>query len=336
MWRTRLTLAAVYLLIILLLVVGVLMVRVYSFAKSVNLKATDFLSPLPESQAGDGTFTFLLLGIGGGAHEGPTLTDSITVVRFNMHTKVISTVGIPRDLWNPYIKDKINSVYTYALQQKELTPFEYTKKKYKEFFGFPIDYVFLVDFNDFAKLIDTMGGITINLKKGFVDTEYPKTGAENEECIPFDPNYRCRYQTLVFREGVSHLNGAVALSFVRSRHAEGDEGNDFSRSNRQQIVLSAIRMRFLELLREHDITTLQQSAVFINTHIKRDISNAHVIALARSITGAKTITHTLSEAVFEVPPYEEYEGRYVLIPKGEKYEYLKTHITTLLNFSVVD
>src|SRR5206468_1563830 len=60
----------------------------------------------------DGRVNVLLLGIGGGVHEGPDLTDTIIFSSIDITNNKITMVSIPRDLWMPELKGKINTAYT--------------------------------------------------------------------------------------------------------------------------------------------------------------------------------------------------------------------------------
>lgn len=335
MFRVRLRLVLFYIAVITAILSVVISTKVNTLARLFQIGYGDIFATLPSEVITDGSVTFLLLGIGGANHDGPTLTDSMTFVRYTPSTHSIKTLGIPRDLWDPNIKDKVNSIYTYALQQQKADRFTYVKSKFSELLGIQVDYVAVIDFNDFEKLVDLVGGVDVTIDAGFVDTRYPKEGFENVECDPYDPDYGCRYETLVFRTGKQHLNGSVALKFVRSRHAQGDEGTDFSRSKRQQIVLTAIRSKIDHIIHNRDFDTLTQILVFIDQKVLRDIPNAQSLILSRMLlfegNGLKVGANSLEEEVFEVPPLEEYEGRYVLVPKDNNYEHLRKLINTRLN-----
>src|SRR4051794_24706 len=59
----------------------------------------------------DQKINVLLLGIGGGTHEGPNLSDTIIFASIDPNTKKTTLVSIPRDLWIPDLRAKINSAY---------------------------------------------------------------------------------------------------------------------------------------------------------------------------------------------------------------------------------
>ncbi|MBP6994159.1 LCP family protein [Candidatus Woesebacteria bacterium] len=314
---------------------AVLLNKASMLARSFDVHLSDMFSPLPTSMLSDDAITVLLLGIGGKDHEGPDLTDSITLIRYTPGENSVRTLGIPRDLWDPESKDKVNSIYTYALQQDEESPFSYVKEKFNALLQNQIDYVVVIDFNDFTQLIDLIGGIQVHINAGFVDSEFPKDGFENADCVPYDPEYSCRYETLVFRAGDQKLNGDIALKFVRSRHASGNEGSDFARSKRQQMVIGAIRSKLIELVHKRDFDTISKVLAFAHQKVKRDITNKDALAIGRTLmlSGDKVsvVSNTLDEDVFEVPPLNEYENRYVLVPSRGDFDKLQTLINKKLS-----
>jgi LCP family protein required for cell wall assembly len=88
--------------------------------------------------------------------------------------------------------------------------------------GQRVDYVAQVNFDGFAQIIDALGGVTINVPARIVDDEYPT------------PDFGT--QRIEFEPGVQRMDGARALIYARTRHAD----SDFDRSARQQQVLRAI------------------------------------------------------------------------------------------------
>ncbi|MFO0703341.1 MAG: LCP family protein [Patescibacteria group bacterium] len=324
-----------YIVVILSIVIGVFMTKMGELAKNLEVSPLDIVKPVPKAFASKPELNFLILGIGGGDHEGPTLSDSITIAKLDLKSNTLHTLGIPRDVWVPEIQDKINSIYAYSLNDDHKNEsFDYTKTHFSDFTGQSIDSMVVIDFRTFESVIDALDGITITLKKGFIDPEFPKEGYENAECSPYDPNYGCRYTELIFPKGTYKINGKTALNLVRSRHAEGEEGTDFSRNARQQMVIQSIKNRIMELVSKHELTKLMDVANILNKEIARDHKNADYIPLIRELIlsqkGIKIESHTFTEDYFEVPPYSEYQGRYVLVPKDKDYEAFKNEIKKLL------
>ncbi|MEI6326624.1 MAG: LCP family protein [Candidatus Roizmanbacteria bacterium] len=334
MHKTRLIAISLYIAVILCIMAVGAFVQVSSFLSHVHIRFSDLTAPLPQSSNSQGMYTFLIFGVGGGDHDGPNLTDTIMLAKYAPSTNTLTTVGLPRDLWDESIKDRINTIYTYALQQTEVDPYVYVKTNFQRITGLTIDHVFVVDFSTFEEVVDVLGGITITNQVGFVDSEYPIQGAENKECQPYDPNYSCRYETVSFPTGKLDLNGAVALKYVRSRHASGDEGTDFSRSGRQQEVIQGISAKIIERLKARDIGTLEKVATILDAHIKRTISNRDAIGIGKSMlmsrTSIRIVSNKIDSDYFEVPPMSEYEGKYVLLPPKNDFENFKTLLLKLL------
>jgi LCP family protein required for cell wall assembly len=85
-----------------------------------------------------------------------------------------------------------------------------------------INYVATINFNGFAKMIDAVGGIQVDVPHLIVDNEYPTEDFG--------------IMTIRFEPGEQHLDGERALQYVRTRHAD----SDFGRAQRQQQVIHAI------------------------------------------------------------------------------------------------
>jgi len=206
----------------------------------------------------------LLLGIGGGNHEGPKLTDSIIVASLNLDNSKLNLISLPRDMWSFELEDRINSAYTKGEDRKSGGGLILAKSVISEIVGQPINYAVVIDFNGFIKAVDIVGGLEIDVDRTFDDYQYPITGNENELCgrseeeveaftatnsaekelVEFFP---CRYEHLHFDKGVQYMDGITALKFVRSRHADGEEGTDFARSKRQEKVINAFINKIFSL-----------------------------------------------------------------------------------------
>ncbi len=106
--------------------------------------------------------------------------------------------------------------------------------------GQEVHYIFTIDFDGFKQAIDLLGGLKIDIERSFDDYRYPIPGKENDPCGG-DPEYQCRYEHLHFEAGWQMLDGTMALKYVRSRNAEGEEGTDFARARRQQNLILALK-----------------------------------------------------------------------------------------------
>lgn len=211
------------------------------FNKNIELRRTN-----PE------TINLLILGIGGGNHEGPNLTDTIIFANLNIKDPKVTLVSLPRDLWSFELNSKINTAYAKGEEKHKGGGITLARSVVQKILGQNIDYVVVIDFSGFVKAIDTVGGLDINVDRTFDDYEYPIEGKENDPCGNKKEDleklatassqlqaFPCRYEHLHFDKGLTHMNGETALKFVRSRHAKGEEGTDFARSQRQEKVIKA-------------------------------------------------------------------------------------------------
>ena len=89
-------------------------------------------------------------------------------------------------------------------------------------FNARINYVATINFNGFAKMIDAIGGIEVDVPRPITDNEYPTEDFGT--------------MTVHFDAGPQRMNGEQALQYVRTRHAD----SDFGRAERQQQVIRAI------------------------------------------------------------------------------------------------
>lgn len=228
----------------------------YSFAfhllfdKGVSLKQTN------------SNINILLLGIGGGSHEGPNLTDTIILATINQKNNKVVLTSIPRDLWVPDLTTdvkKINAAYADGESKRKGGGLIETKAIVRKITGQNVDYGIRIDFSGFVKAVDVVGGLDVNVDKGFDDYAYPLSGKEDEACgnTPEDIKlytesgtasadlelikFPCRYKHIHFDKGMQHMDGETALEFVRSRHATGEEGTDFARSKRQEKIIKAFK-----------------------------------------------------------------------------------------------
>lgn len=221
-------------------------------------------------------FSFVLLGYGGGNHDGAYLTDSIMVVTINPKAQKVFLISIPRDIWVKIPTNgsdgsywKINAAYelgldngTYPNKQDQFKGQDgggrLAEYVVSQVTGLPIPYFVGMDFSGFKHTIDTLGGVDIIVNPAFTDPAYPIDGKEIDPCGKTDTqiaslsaqiatgsatesdSFPCRFETLHFDAGLQHMDGAKSLSYVRSRHSLTD-GTDFGRARRQRNLLVSVK-----------------------------------------------------------------------------------------------
>ena len=274
-----------------------------------------------------GRTSFLVMGIAGENHAGKDLTDSMMFVTIDNQTGKTLILSLPRDIWIPSLKTKINSVYHYQGMAQ-------VKKTVVEIVGQPVDYGLVLDFNFFKTAIDQLGGIEVNVERSFDDFKYPIAGKENDLCDG-DKEFKCRYEYLHFDTGWQTMDGDLALKFVRSRNAEGDEGTDFARDQRQQKVILAIKNKVLSpkfLLSPGRPYGLLKTVL---ANITTDIPQNKYFDLAK--IGLRIRTRNIQTAVlgedYLVNPKlsKTYDNQWVLIPKAGDWSEVQKFINSLIN-----
>jgi len=229
-----------------------------------------------------GAFTVLLLGSDNDTKfTGSVLTQSMIIVRFNPGSKKVVMLSIPRDLWVPLSTGgigKIDGAYSYGGAGAAIATVENN-------FGIRIDAYIWIGLAGLINVIDQIGGIDVVTQAPVFDDFYP------HDIGPGDPYQYLRVAVLA---GPQHLNGTLALQYVRSRH--NDLQSDFGRSARQQNVLLALRAKAAGISAE-DVPAL---AAALKGQIKTSMSLSRIATLL-PIAGAIDLKNI--QQVVLLPPY---------------------------------
>lgn len=227
-------------------------------------------------------YSLLMMGYGGGGHDGGKLTDSLMLIHIVPEKQKIFLISLPRDLWVelPVVEGspsywKINAAYpigsddrTYPKKPVQFTGEagggELAKYAVTSVTGLPVTHFAALDFAGFVKTVNILRGIDVEVERTFTDDLYPVEEKKTESCgyseediaaitatmsaaqIEKERVFGCRYETIHFDAGTVHMDGETALKFVRSRHAKED-GGDFNRAARQRNVLLAVKAKVFSL-----------------------------------------------------------------------------------------
>jgi LCP family protein required for cell wall assembly len=263
----------------------------------------------PTEPAKSARINILLTGIDSNEHRSHALNDTILVASLDPTTGNLAMVSFPRDMsrlptpsGKPYM-GKINSLMTYA----DKHPKEYPEggiaalaKEVGFLLGAPVDYYASVDLEGFRKLIDRVGGVTVNVQTAINDPGYG--GWDTRGRIGFK-----------ISTGKHTLDGETALAFVRSRKSLGD--SDFGRAARQQQLLVALQRKLVDPVMLPNLPGLLQDATkTLKTNFPPD-RISEVLALAR-----KTDEKVTKKVVLG-PPYSNHPtnlSTYILIPDMQR------------------
>ncbi len=177
--------------------------------------------------------TILLTGIDAYRTRTEALNDTLLVVSFDPVKKTAAILSVPRDTsefplyFGGVYHGKINSLMTWVYLKFVASPDNPINTLTKELgflLGIPINYYAAVDMANFRTMIDLVGGVDVNNPKWINDPLY--------DWLDGSP------PGLQLSPGPHHLDGRLALAYVRSRFGLGD--NDYTRAARQQEVIVAL------------------------------------------------------------------------------------------------
>src|SRR5262249_17540136 len=158
-------------------------------------------------------------------------SDSIMLLRTDPGKHRLAYLSIPRDLpvdLPRHGPSKINSAMQIGGPALAV-------KRIETFTGLPVTQVMVINFHDFRKLIDNIGGITINVPEPILSN-------------PFDCPYtaqRCKtWKGWRFAKGKQHMNGWRAQIYSRIRENQLNPADtDITRGERQQQGIRAVQSK---------------------------------------------------------------------------------------------
>jgi LCP family protein required for cell wall assembly len=189
-------------------------------------------SPTPEVSR----LNVLVIGVDAGVGRNTYLTDTMIVMSVDPLGHTVSMLSIPRDMVDVPLPDgrkfrgKINGLAAYARHNPRQFPgyngtgSDVLMDALGALLKIELDYYATVNLGGFVTVIDTLGGVDVNVERAFCDPTYDEYGFTRGFSIT---------------KGRHHLNGNQALGYARVRKAAGE--SDFTRAARQQEVLSGVR-----------------------------------------------------------------------------------------------
>ena len=214
-------------------------------------------------------------------------SDSMILLSLDARHKKIKLTSLMRDIWVTipgYGQDRLNASYAFGGPQL-------TIETIARNFGILIDRYAVVDFEGFLNIIDTLGGVDLELTA--------------DECAYIN-KYSQDKHTLR-GSGLKHLTGLQALHYSRDRNSIG---SDYDRTSRQRNLLKSLvnQMKSANLAQITEILT--QIGPLVTTNFKAN-------EISRMATHAMTyLKYPVEE--FRLPTddnvrNETYSGKMVLV-----------------------
>jgi LCP family protein required for cell wall assembly len=261
----------------------------------------------------------LLIGTDQRPDQGSYNTDTLIVVSIDPVTKQVAMFSLPRDtvdvpvppgpaqrLFGTTFSGKINSWFQAVRNRPDLFPGTDKTRGYNglkailgNLYGLDIRYFVEVNFDGFRKVVDAIGGVTINVQIPVSDDHYPGD--------------RGKLERVYIPSGIQHMDGAQALRYARSRHGS----SDFDRGQRQQRVLLSLKDQTDPQALIPQLPALVKA---LKTAVRTDIpvsQLSQLLGLASSVD-----TKDIRSYVFTPPLYQtEYINSprgYIIVPNVQK------------------
>jgi LCP family protein required for cell wall assembly len=241
------------------------------------------LDGLPKKQ-----INILLLGTDARPRSTNFRTDTIILLTLNPELGRVNLTSFPRDLYVTlpgWGMNRINTAWVYG-------GYKMLSNTFKHNFGIKPDYYVLVNFSSFKYIVDTLGGLDVNVG------------------VPLS-DYRAGYWTNI-PKGTVHMDADTVLWYVRSRKTS----NDIARNRRQQEVLYAI---FVKMLSMDGIRRAPEFYEIFKDSVKTDLPWTEMITwlpLAAKMAEEPNIKHyfiTYKHVYDWITP----EGAMVLLPNQQ-------------------
>ena len=278
-----------------------------SLAPAANPAPSTGNNPAPSTTTSKERVNILLLGTDQRESEvgQPTRSDTMILLTIDPVGKTMGMLTIPRDMWVPIpgldkaLEERINTAHFYGDLYKYPGGGPVLAKKTVQYnLGVPVHYYVRIDFKGFEKIVDALGGVTINVDKAIRDNAYP------------DGNFGTI--SIYIPAGLQHMDGETALRYVRTRHSD----SDFGRTRRQLQFLMAMRDQALKL---NVLTKLPSLISQFRDSVKTDLSANEIISLARIAGQVETgdiIARSIDETM--ISSWVTPQGGDVLIPKRDE------------------
>ncbi|MDQ2973595.1 MAG: LCP family protein, partial [bacterium] len=172
--------------------------------------------------------------------------------------------------------------------------------------GLPMHYYVMVDFTAFQKAIDTVGGITIDVKEPV-----------SEQMLLNGKPYFLNVKT-----GSQNFDGLKALGYARCRHC--DSRSDFGRSERQREIIIALKDKIFSGGTFSNPYKLQQLVSTFGNNVSTDIGTDEIgrlYEIGKGISGDRILSVSLVDEPNVLLTTDMISGQSVVVPKEGTFVY---------------
>lgn len=212
--------------ILIVLVGGALHFLVGNVYDRMNFAPIDSVADLPMQE--DGVINILLIGNDSRQNGEDGRSDAMILISVSDKTKSIYMTSLLRDMYVDipgHDGNRLNAAYSFGGAELLMETIEKN-------LDIPVNRYVLVNFEAFAKLVDAVGGVDLELTTE--ELEYVNGYLVEYNMLTDRPQGTDNMDTS--KPGMVHLNGPQALAYCRNRYI----GTDFGRTERQRKVLTAV------------------------------------------------------------------------------------------------
>lgn len=252
------------LLIIFLVIFGMYSCTSISLINKMDYVATGSRNRRNDALSRSYVKNVLLIGTDGRTENEAARSDTMIIASINSRTDEITLISLMRDCYveiPDYGWNKLNAAYSFGGAELLMDTIEYN-------FGIAVEDYVSVNFVSFANVVDSVGGIDIEISDAEAQEINTIMQAEVNSIMGDDV-----LDDLLDGGGELHLNGKQALSYARIRYI----GNaDFERTERQRRVIELV----MDKVKSFDPTILPNVSSSVLPGVETNMSTAELYWLS--------------------------------------------------------
>ena len=262
-----------------------------------------------EDERQDRVFTMYISGIDNrGGLIAKSRSDVNILATVNVDTRQVLLVSTPRDYYVPL---PISNGQCDKLTHAGIYGVDVSIGTLEMLYGIDIDYYFRVNFSGFEKIIDALGGVTVNSDYDFSAGGY------------------------YFQKGENHVNGSQALAFARERKSfkEGDR----QRGRNQMAVIKAVINKAMSPAILSGYADIMESvAGSFETSMPYDLIAELVRDMLEKGGSWNIVSYSVNGSGDSRRPYSMSTNAYVMIPDQETVDTAIEKINQVMNGETVE
>lgn len=232
-----------------------------SFINLYGVKSTDYITNI------------LLVGTDGrNPSDKGTRSDAMMILTVDKKHNSIKLTSLARDSYveiSGHDKEKLTHAYAYG-------GIDLLSETIENNLKIDINNYAIVDFFSFMDVVDTLGGVTLDVK----DSEIDELGRYTAECYEFDDNINKGNLEIIQSEGTQKLKGYQALAYARIRYND----DAVSRDCRQREIIQSI----VSSLKELPVSKYPELVNSVLPYIKTNLRPNDVLSVCANVLAMKS------------------------------------------------